>query len=380
MKKVVIIKKVITHYRVGFYEMLAQALRRNNIDLLVLYGEYEKGDEFLKDDLPNRPWAEVINIRYFNIGKIRLVYQACLKSLKDADLIIIDQWNSLLINYYLMFRRLLRISKAKLAFWGHGSNRQAHPRSLQNVFKRIFIKQVDWWFAYTEGVKQIVKKCGFPEDKITMAQNAIDTVGLAAAQRAITDEERDKARIFLGLKNGSTAIFCGKMYKEKRIPFLIKACLEIKKRVSDFQMIFIGAGKFKKKILKLSKGENWVFCLPSIAGKEKLIYFSLADLLLMPGLVGLVVLDSFVTKTPIVTTNYEFHSPEVEYIENEVNGIITDNRLEAYVDEVTTLLKNKEKIEKLKKGYELSLKKYTIENMADNFVEGILKCLSSARA
>jgi len=380
MRKVVIIQNILPHFRVKLYEGLKASLKEHDIELSLLYGEFEEDGYRLDIGNLELPWAKLINIRDIKFGRLRFIHYPCLRFLKGADLIIMIQWNSFLINYYLILKRLLKLSKAKLAFWGHGLNRQAYPYSWKNSFKRIFINQVDWWFAYTRGVKKTIEECDFPKDKITVVQNAIDTVGLNNTQKTITDDERSKARISLGLKNGPTAIFCGRMYKEKRIPFLIKACLEIKKKIPDFQMIFIGDGKFKERILELSRSKDWVYCLQPVAGREKLIYFSLADLLLMPGLVGLVVLDSFVTETPIVTTNYKFHSPEIEYIKNEVNGVITENELEAYVDKVVSLLKGKEKVEELKEGCKLSSKKYTIEKMIENFTKGIVECLSQIKA
>jgi len=60
--------------------------------------------------------------------------------------------------------------------------------------------------------------------------------------------------------------------------------------------------------------------------------------------------------------------------------VITENKLEAYVDKVVSLLKDKEKIKELKKGCKVSSKEYTIENMVGNFTKGIVECLSQIKA
>lgn len=376
MKKVVIIQKGLPHYRINFFEELNSSLKKQGIDLLLIYGKYHGDDHDLEGEVIRRPWMQLINSYDFHVGNVHLYYQPCSKLLKDADLIIMPQWNSLLINYYLITRRLMRSSKTKLAFWGHGQNRQVSGRNWRNVFKKIFINQVDWWFVYTEGVKKIVSKCNFPKEKITVVQNAIDTVAMGSIGEAITQKEIEAAKKSLGIRPGPVAIYCGKMYEGKRIPFLIQACERIKKKVPEFQVILIGDGKFKDQILGMSANQDWIYCLPSVAGKEKLIYFSFSDLLLMPGVVGLVVLDSFVTETPIVTTNFEFHSPEFEYIENNKNGVITENTVEAYADKVVDLLKNRQEIERLKDGCKLSSKQYTLEKMVENFTLGVSKVLS----
>ncbi len=76
-----------------------------------------------------------------------------------------------LINYVLLTYQLLGVKK--LAFWGHGKNLQARgERRISEFVKRLVSRRVHWWFAYNNLSAEIVKKTGFPEDRITVAQNA----------------------------------------------------------------------------------------------------------------------------------------------------------------------------------------------------------------
>jgi glycosyltransferase involved in cell wall biosynthesis len=95
----------------------------------------------------------------------------------------------------------------------------------------------------------------------------------------------------------------------------------------------------------------------------------------MPGLVGLAVLDAFNTNTPMITTDFEYHSPEIEYLQNGTNGIITENNLEAYVKAVVNTLQNANILSELKKGCLVSAELYTMEKMVENFAEGIKSSL-----
>jgi glycosyltransferase involved in cell wall biosynthesis len=75
-------------------------------------------------------------------------------------------------------------------------------------------------------------------------------------------------------------------------------------------------------------------------GAEKTLYVSLGKVWLMPGLVGLGVLDSFAYETPMVTTQLPYHSPEIDYLQDGVNGVIvrdSDNP-QAYADAVHRVL------------------------------------------
>jgi glycosyltransferase involved in cell wall biosynthesis len=97
---------------------------------------------------------------------------------------------------------------------------------------------------------------------------------------------------------------------------------------------------------------------------------------MLPGLVGLAILDSFSFNCPVVTTEYEYHSPEIEYLENGENGIITKNNLNSYINAVDQLINNREKLNYLKKNCKESALNYTVENMVKNFAAGIANALN----
>jgi hypothetical protein len=78
------------------------------------------------------------------------------------------------------------------------------------------------------------------------------------------------------------------------------------------------------------------------------------------------------------TTTYPYHSPEIEYLVNNENGVITENNIEAYVNGVVEVLKDKSKLEKLVQGCEQARTIYNNENMVNNFKNGILKCINQS--
>lgn len=66
----------------------------------------------------------------------------------------------------------------------------------------------------------------------------------------------------------------------------------------------------------------------------------LARVFLMPGLVGLAILDAGAAGLPLVTTDYPWHSPEIAYLDPGVNGLPIRLWRDpgAYVDAVAGLL------------------------------------------
>jgi glycosyltransferase involved in cell wall biosynthesis len=370
-KKVLFITKFLSHYRVEFYDKLKDSLLEHNVEINLIYGK-SKGTDSLKKDEAEIEWGKYVPNKWFNVGRRQLIWQPYLKYLKGMDLVVVSLENKLILNYYLMVAR--KFSRYKLAFWGHGRNMQAKVGSIGNKYKSFYLNKCDWWFAYTKGVKELVAKNHFPEDKITIVQNAIDTINLKKYYGEIANSEIDQVREELGIKGNKVGIYCGGIYAEKRIDFIIETCHRIKKEIPDFHMIFIGSGVDSHKVADAAKNTDWIHYLGPKLGKDRVKYFKISSIQLMPGLVGLGILDSFALETPIVTTQYPFHSPEIDYLENGINGIITNDNIDDYSQTVIGVLKT-EKYLDLIEGCKASSEKYTIETMVDNFKNGVLSCL-----
>lgn len=373
MKKVLIIQNILPQYRKEFFIQLRKELELNNILLELIYGKAKKNDALKKDQI-DIEWARIIKTKQFRIGKINLVFQPILKYLNDKDLVIVEGSNRFIINYYLIIARYF--SKFKLAFWGHGRNFQEKPNSISNTFKYIILKNGDWWFAYTQGVKKQLIDKNYESNKITVVQNAIDTTSMSKYYSDISEKEATELKDELGIKGFNTALFCGGMYSNKRLDFILQSCFNVKKEIPDFQMIFIGSGIESYKIEEASVNYDWIHYVGPKFDKERIKFFKISKIQLMPGIVGLGVLDSFALETPIITTTFPFHSPEIEYLENGFNGFITSNNIEDYSKSIINILKNERHLD-LIENCKLSAKRYTVEKMVENFKNGILNCLNS---
>lgn len=373
MKQVLIIYKFLPQYRMEFFEQLKEALIIDDIKLHLVYGKLKNADSLKKDEV-DIPWAQYIPNRTIRIGQTELIWQPCLKNLKGMDLVIVEQANKLLLNYYLMIAR--HFSSYRFANWGHGRNMQDDPNSTKNKFKRTYIAQCDWWFAYTKGVKSYLALNGYPEEKITVVQNAIDALELKRHYAGITDREVDELKDELGITGSNVGIYCGGMYKEKRLDFMLEVCKRVKESIADFHMIFIGSGIDSAIVQEAASKHNWIHYVGPKFGMEKVRYFKISSIQLMPGLVGLGIIDSFALETPIFTTQYPFHSPEIEYLENNTNGVITADDFQEYSNRIIEVFKTS-KYKDLIEGCRKSSEVYTVENMVANFKNGILSCLNS---
>lgn len=370
MKKVLILVARLNRYREDFYELLREQLLESNIELHIMHGKSEN----LKKDEFELSWATPIQHKHVKAGPVTFVWQPVLQRLNEMDMIIVQQANLLLLNYYLiLFRKFHHI---KMGYWGHGINRQFDDGSFANKFKKMIIRYTDWWFCYTPGVKDLIVRHGFNPDRATVLYNAIDTHKLAEGYQDLNCEDTwSKVRNELNLKSEHIGIYCGGIYKEKRIEFLIEAADMVRSRLEDFELIVIGAGPDAPLLKQLAAVRPWVSYIGPKFGADRIPYFKVASIFLMPGLVGLAILDSFAMETPMVTTNFPYHSPEIEYLENGINGVLTENSVDAYAAEVVDLFENPQKLQRLVEGCRESSTRYTVHRMVKNFKEGIEGCL-----
>lgn len=372
MKKVLIIYKYLPQYRLEFFELLKTKLKNHDVELQLIYGKSNKIDALKKDEVKIE-WAQLIQNKEIKFRNKSLIWQPCLSQLNDNDLIITLPENKLILNYYLMFSK--HFSKYKHAFWGHVYNMQNDLNNWRNKGKLFFSNKCDWWFAYTKSCKDFLINNNFPEDKITIVQNAIDTYKLKKYYSEINDLETNAIKEKLGINFNTVGIYCGAMYPDKDFAFILETCYKVKTEIPDFHMIFIGAGIESIKVEEAAKIFNWIHYVGPKFGREKVAYFKISSLQIMPRLVGLAIVDSFVLETPIITTDNLFHGPEIDYLENGINGVMTKDSLDDYSNAVIEMFKNEGYL-KLIEGCKKSSEEYTVENMANNFKNGILFCLN----
>lgn len=229
MKRILIIQSLIKQYRLPFFESLHDSLKENNFKLKVAYGE-PYGIEKTKSDnveLNENLGHKVKNHWFFN-G--RLLYQPLLKEIIDADLIIVEQANKHIVNYFVLLLSAMGIKK--VAFWGHGWNRQGNISSFSEQLKKQFLNYADYWFAYTAGTAEYLKANGVSPDVITIVQNSVDVKSFKKLLTEVSENDLTTARQILGIERDTkVGLFCGSLYGEKKLPFLIEAAKEIKKQI-----------------------------------------------------------------------------------------------------------------------------------------------------
>jgi glycosyltransferase involved in cell wall biosynthesis len=372
-KHIIIVQRRLTHYRVPLFSTLRSHLAQEGMELVLLQGMGTEEEE-TKNDGAELDFAQRLPTRYLAGG--RICWQPFGKYLNGAALAIVTQENRLLYNFWLQWRP----RRFKLAFWGHGRNFQAGQRpGLRERIKAAASTRVDWWFAYTDLTADLLRIRGFPEERITVLNNAIDTGALAESRNAVTPADVQRLRHELGIGNSPTGIFIGSLYAGKRLDFLIESAERIRARIPDFHLVIVGDGPERRAGEQRAKAYNWIHWAGTRFGHDKALYAGLGDVLLNPGLVGLVILDAFVLGLPLITTDCGLHGPEIAYLKHGVNGMMLPNDIDRYAAGVASALADTPLLDRLRRGCQVSAREYTLEGMAGRFLDGIRRAVELSR-
>jgi hypothetical protein len=192
--RLLVVQRRLTHYRVPLFEAMRQRLARHGVQMSLAVGD-PTDDERHKRDEGRIDWAVHVPCRYLAGG--RAAWQRLGPLVAGHDLVVVTQENRLLANLPLLLGR----PKCRVALWGHGRNFQggAATHGLAQAWKAALSRHADWWFAYTELSAGVVREFGYPADRITVLNNAIDVEGLAREVHAAAARGKAALRAAHGL-------------------------------------------------------------------------------------------------------------------------------------------------------------------------------------
>jgi len=377
--RVVFLTALLPQYRVQFHELVRNRLAQANVQYDLIYGQ-PSDEEAAKGAEAHVAWGNRILNHYITVGNTSLVWQPALANIWNCDLAILGQENRFLINYVAQGFRKFR--RSKIGLWGHGRNFQLDlVGGPSEHWKRFWATRCDWWFGYTEQTRKIVEAYGFPAERITVFHNAVDTSDIQRLAREITEHDLAALRRRLDIDTDHIGVYVGGIYHHKRIGFLIKCAIEIHRRVPDFVLVIVGSGSEREQVEAAAQVYPWIRFIGPRFGRDKVEVLRLGRVFMMPGLVGLAVLDCAAAGIPIVTTAYPYHSPEIAYLQSGRNGLIVEDwrSVRAYTDAVVSMLHDDTLRAKLAHGGNEIARTYTIERMVSCFCDGVMQALRANR-
>lgn len=356
--RVVFIQKYVPHYRLPFFEGVKEELGRRGMEFILLYGPPDPIHDWkLKAVYPE--WGIRLDSKMLKVKDGRYFYwQGAGRHIKKGDFVVAEHAAKLLDNYPLFLK--CRLGRIKLGYFGHGENFQASTEfGIAKVLKKMTLKPVTRWFAYTEVSRQSLLRQGVSDDTITVVNNTLD--------------KPESDIVLNATPNPLHFVYIGGLYREKLIPMLLEASSLVAEKYPGFHLDIVGDGPDKHIAESAAEKHDWITVHGPLYGEAKDEVVSRCSAILMPGLVGLVAIDSFLYRRPLITSDAGEHSPEIAYLEHEKNSLIDKGSptSRSYANLLMRFLDDPQLRETLVQGCNQSAQEYTMENMVKRFCDGI---------
>ncbi len=176
------------------------------------------------------------------------------------------------------------------------------------------------------------------------------------------------------LGESSIILVLGSLYPDKRPDLAITAGSELVARGHDVTIVLIGSGSLTDDVRSSATQNSWLHSIDAAFGRDKAVALRAADILLIPGVAGLVILDGFAAGLPLITVANDHHPPEIDYVVNGENGLVV-GRSDDLVDAMSSLLADKALRERLGQGGRETGIGLTIEGMIERFADGVVDAL-----
>ena len=321
MKKITVVYHYFAKYREPVFEQLVDDFE----------GEitFISGDEV---DIPNLklidfPHKKIKRVKVENFWIYGILWQRdllvkVLKSKPDS-VVFLGQYNFLST---WVVSLLLRISKVKVLFWGHGF--YGNESILKSTVRKIFNIIPNKHLVYGEHAKRLlVDKCFIKQKNIEVIYNSLDFQKHNYYYKSLSDHKLS-CPAFATLPD-NYAVFIGRLTKVKQLDLVIRALAELNSRSNSEKctLVIIGEGPEYNYLLSLVKDlsvQDFVIFYGACHDEYKIssILYG-ASVCISPGNVGLTAIHSLSYGTPVIShDNPTEQMPEYEAIVPGRTGLL----------------------------------------------------------
>lgn len=389
MKVAILHHGYIPHYRVRFYELLA---RQRRAEYVVFHGAPPSwiGTAAAEGpfDFPNRH----VNNREFRIGPGTAVYQPVLREILAGgyDAVVLSAEAKFVANAVLAL--IGPLCGIAVLYWGFGYHPQrgfrdsdAPQRGLfagVNGLKNWLTRRADGYLAYTRTGIEKLAGIGYPRDRAFVMHNTIDVSEQIALHEQVQGEDPQQIRRELGLRPDSTVFaYIGRLVQFKRVDLLIEAIRRVNRDRAGrppVEALIVGGGPLEAELKATAGGMpelHFLGTLPPDVRVARCLRVSAA--VAITGAVGLLVNHAFAHGRAVITREHEAHGAEIEYLADDVNGLIVPGGLDEYAATLGRFADSPEWQARLSQGALEAREGLRIEAMVGRFDDAV--CATIAR-
>jgi glycosyltransferase involved in cell wall biosynthesis len=269
-----------------------------------------------------------------------------------------------------------KLLNTPVILWTEGiESAQSLLGKLISPLTNYIIKNVDAIVVPGTMSRSFQIKIGAIPEKIFIAPNIVDNEIFIEKSLKFKQEKENFKREF-NILNEKIILFIGQLIERKGVEYLIKAYKKIKDSYDEVCLIIVGDGVLKNELEKICIKEyiKDVHFTGWISEEEKIIYYSIADLFVLPTLKeiwGLVINEAMCCGLPVISTRAA--GCAMDMIKPGENGFIVEP---ANVDQLYLAMKDiiLDKVSKKKLG-EKSLgiieSDFNLDKIVNGFVGAI---------
>lgn len=262
-------------------------------------------------------------------------------------------------------------------WWAAGWEAIIYPR-LDRVFKaytNLFWRLADGAIVFHSKAFHKLTKARLSKGKVYIAQNTRDDRSVLT-NWDYTRHRGEVLRQRLSLRGSDKIIlYVGALIKRKRVDVLIKAFGQVARLYEHSYLVIVGDGNEKEPLNKLTEDLD-IPRVKFVGSKTADVYdyFSMCNVVVLPGLGGLAINDAMICRKPVICSNAD--GSEKDLIEDGVTGYIIPECAfnEKILAEriVSVIADDKVNAEMGDKAHLRYMKIATFEQMVNNFEKAIL--------
>jgi glycosyltransferase involved in cell wall biosynthesis len=204
------------------------------------------------------------------------------------------------------------------------------------------------YVAYTDDIRDTLSQHVDPRTVFT-ASNTLNLNHLVDVRTSLESESKPRVRERLGLHSKNYLVFIGRLQQRKRVDLFIDTLAHLQADGLDAGGIVIGHGPEEAALrdYAASRGVRDLHFTGKLYLEQSAEFLFAADVLVIPGWLGLAVNHAFFFSLPVVGRRFNgsllHHGPEVTYVREGETGFLADAETPgAFVLAVRKALENKE--------------------------------------
>ena len=282
----------------------------------------------------------------------------------------------------------LRLRGRPVLLWGFGFHQYKGPDTLQAritttlaaLYKKIFYRLVSGYLAYTEGGKQELLSRPNTPKRVVVLRNTIDTEREGKFRATVAAEPIDTVFRKLRVHPGSVKLlYFGRLLPAKFVELLVDYADRSALAGRNIDVIIFGQGSEEEKLRRRARSlSNVVFHRHDDLLLARALRVSVA--VVIPGFVGLAINHAFAHGVPMLTRHGQPHSPEVEYLEDGVNGRMLPEATEDFFAALDAFVDDPGDQRRLANGAERTARQIDMNYMVATFHGIVSECLAGNKA